>query len=82
MTSSRICSGNGMARSGLPYDDYARLGMQMSMHLESVCSYEHIALELDVSVQRAHQIAMIALGKLAYGLKKQLQPPGIKRVHI
>lgn len=50
------------------------MGQRMAMQLEGVCTYAQIAAELGVTHQYAHKIAMVALGKLAYGLKKNLQP--------
>lgn len=58
-----------------PGPNYYALGQRMAMHLEGVCTYAQIAAELGVTDKRVYQIAMVALGKLAYGLKKQLGSP-------
>ncbi len=51
---------------------YYRLGVDLSKHLEGVSTFAEIGVELGVSKQRAYHECMVALGKLAYGLKRQL----------
>lgn len=63
-----------------PGINYFAIGQQMSARLEGVCGYEAIAAELGVSVQRSHQVAMIALGKLVHGLSTRLGVEDIQNV--
>ncbi len=59
-------------RGRKPGPNYFALGQRMAMHLEGVCTYAQIAAELGVTHQYARKVAMVALGKLAYGLKKRV----------
>lgn len=68
-------------RGRKPGPNYFALGQRMAMQLEGVCTYAQIAKELGVTHQYAYKIAMVALGKLAYGLENRLQPAGVNRVH-
>ncbi len=52
------------------WEVYHRLGEEMSRHLKPNYTYEEIGACLGVSKQKAYHEAMVALGKLAYQLKK------------
>ncbi len=61
---------------------YHDLGKELAPSLTSNYTYDEIGAELGVSHQRAYHLCMVALGKLAYGMKKQLGGGVGKRVHI
>ena len=78
-TNNRICLGRIMVFKP-SWQVYHDLGKELAPHLSANYTFEEIGAELGVSRQRAYHLCMMALGKLAYGLKKNLQPAGAKRV--
>ncbi len=52
----------------------------MVKKLDANYTYEEIATELGITMKRAHYECALALGKLVYGLKKNLQSAGVRRV--
>ncbi|GFO67908.1 hypothetical protein GMLC_14870 [Geomonas limicola] len=49
---------------------YLKMGQELSRHLDTNCTYEEIGACLGVSKQAARAETLVALGKLAYQLKK------------
>ena len=55
------------------FEEYHRLGEKVSKELESCCSFTQIGRAIGVNKQRARYIGMVALGKLAHGLRQVLK---------
>lgn len=49
-----------------------RIGAELARQLDPVKTYEEIAQELGISKQNAYTMTVLALGKLAIGLKQRL----------
>lgn len=58
-------------RRKLSWTERYRLGIEMSKHLEPVCSYEVIAAAIGTTKQNAYTEVMLALGSLAFGLQRK-----------
>lgn len=57
----------------LVFDDYHRIGETVAPQLDAHASYREIGDRLGLTKQRTWHIAMVALGKLAHGLREQYQ---------
>lgn len=53
-----------------------RLGVELSKHLDPVCTLEELGRELGISTQNAYTQSVLALGTLAWHLKHRLSGGG------
>lgn len=54
----------------MTFEQYHKIGESVAPHLDKKESYSKIGKELGLTKQRTWHIAMVALGKVAHGLKE------------
>lgn len=53
------------------WETFHKLGEEIARDVEPVATFEEIGRSLGISKQQAWHLCMVALGKLAYQLRKQ-----------